>query len=118
MIKFFSLILFLAFLISCETESSIVGNWIEVNYKMETLQFFDDGKMEIKKKGDQGQTPINFKYEIIESKDNWMLMDISVYNSSTFIKKAKHKVVFKDKNTIIVENVDFPETKSNTYFRD
>lgn len=117
MIKYFSLFILLTLLISCETEASILGNWEEVNYKKETLQFHEDGRMEIKQKGEKGDTPINFKYEVLESKEGYVMLNVSVYNGQTFLKKAKHKITFKDENTITVENVDFPEVKSNTYSR-
>lgn len=117
MIKYFSLFVLITFLVSCETENLIIGNWEEVNYKRETIQFYDDGRMEIKQKGEKVDSPINFKYEILESKVNYMMLNISVYNAETFIKKAKHKITFKNENIITLENVDFPDVKSNTYTR-
>jgi hypothetical protein len=117
MIKYFGHLLLLILLISCETEASILGNWEEVHYQKEILQFHEDGRMEIKQKGEKGSSPINFKYEILESKEDYVMLNVSIYDGETFVKKAKHKITFKNENTITVENVDFPEVKSNTYSR-
>lgn len=117
MFKYLSLFVLIATLVSCETETSLVGSWVEVNYKKETLQFYEDGSLEFKQKGEKVNSPINFKYEIIDSQENYVMFNMSVFNDTTFIKQAKHKATFKDENTITVENVDFPETKSNTYSR-
>ena len=117
MIKYLSLIVLVIFLVSCENESPLVGSWIEVNSKNETVQFHEDGKMEFKQKGETGQSPINFKYEIIDSKEGYILFNLFVYNDTTFIKKAKHKATFEDENTITIENLDFPDVKSDTYSR-
>lgn len=117
MIKYLSLFVLVAILASCVTESQLVGKWEEVNYKRETLQFHEDGIMELKQKGEKGNSPINFKYEIIDSQENYIMFNMFVYNDTTFIKQAKHKATFKDENTITVENLDFPDVKSNTYSR-
>ena len=112
-----SIFLVLFFFTSCEPERALVGNWIEVNYEVETLTFHNNGELEIKQVGIENKTPVNFKYEIMETQKNYILFNISVFSDTTFRKKIKNKAIFKDENTITVENLDFPETTSNTYKR-
>lgn len=117
MIKFLSLFVLVSILVSCKTESLIVGNWEEINYKSETLQFHENGIMEFKQKGEKGNSPINFKYELVDSQENYIIFNMLVYNDTTFIKQAKHKATFNNKNTITVDNLDFPDVKSKTYVK-
>jgi len=115
MTKYLNVFLLVTILLSCKTESLLVGNWEEVNYKKETLQFHENGIMEFKQKGEKGNSPINFKYELIESQKDYIIFNMLVYNDTTFMKQAKQKATFKDEKTITIENLDFPDVISKTY---
>ena len=68
MIKYLSLSILFIVLLSCSTEPSLVGTWVEVKHKQESIHFHANGTFEFKQDGETGRGPTNFKYKITETK--------------------------------------------------